>query len=224
MTDQELTERIRSRLAELRRSPITAAVNAGLERTYLLDLLKGRKKSIKRDNYPKIAAALDWNVVQLLNESPAPLPPGFAERAQLQIIPGADLVGERDLPIFAATAGGAGHMIVTTDVIERVRRPAMLEGVTGAYGILIAGESMVPAYRPGDMALVHPHLQPLVDETHVFYDHDPRTGETESMIKHLLSYTEDKWKLQQHNPEKKFTVDRVDWPITHRVVGKYNRR
>jgi phage repressor protein C with HTH and peptisase S24 domain len=141
-----------------------------------------------------------------------------------QIIPGAELVGDRDFPIYAATAGGDGHMIVTTDVIERVRRPANLEGVTGAYGILITGNSMAPAYRHGDMALIHPGLQPLNDEVHVFYDHDPKTGEGESMIKNLLSYTADKWRLEQFNPERKFSVDRVDWPICHRVVGKYNRR
>lgn len=222
MTDQELTERIRSRLAELRRSPVTAAVNAGLERTYLLDLLKGRKKSIKRDNYPKIAAALDWNVVQMLNEGPVTT--DGVESFVPRVVPGAELVGERDLPIYAATAGGDGHMIVTTDIIERVRRPAVLEGVSGAYGILIVGGSLEKAYRPGDMALVHPHLQPMNDEVHVFYDHDPRTGEAESIIKNLLSYTADKWRLEQFNPEKKFSVDRVDWPIAHRVVGKYNRR
>ncbi|MGM5033505.1 XRE family transcriptional regulator [Tardiphaga sp. 803_E3_N1_3] len=142
----------------------------------------------------------------------------------LRAIPGVELVGERDLPIYAAASGGDGHMIVTTDVIERVKRPAMLEGVLGAYGILVVGDSMAKAYRQGDMALIHPNLQPLADEVHVFYDHDPRTGEGESMIKNLLSHTADKWRLEQFNPERKFAVDRVDWPICHRVVGKYNRR
>ncbi|QCI67230.1 XRE family transcriptional regulator [Phreatobacter stygius] len=152
-------------------------------------------------------------------QGPAPVIAPFAPA----IVPGADLVGARDFPIYAAAQGGEGHLIVTFDPIEVVKRPAILEGVKGAYGIMVYGDSMSPAYRWGDMALINPHMQPARDEVHVFYDHGPN-GEAEAIIKNLISWNDRMWKLEQFRPEKQFDVARVDWPICHRVVGKYNRR
>jgi len=142
-----------------------------------------------------------------------------------KITPGADLVGDRDFPIYGAAAGGAaGHLIIDFNPIQHVRRPAILEGVRNAYGIRVDGESMVPAFRPGDIALIHPHLLPETDTDVVLFDHDPKTGDAEALIKHLTGFTDKLWKLEQYNPAKKFSEPRVDWPTCHRVVGRYDRR
>jgi transcriptional regulator with XRE-family HTH domain len=243
MADHQRTigQAVRDRREEMGLSQAQLAAKVGIKQSSLHAIENG--STLKSKFLPDIAKALEVHLEPLtmgillgVNFS-EPDQPGsrsvFRSNGAAQAafssggspqIPGDQLVGERDLPIYAATAGGDGHMIVTTDVIERVRRPANLEGVVGAYGILVVGDSLAKAYRHGDMALIHPGLQPLNDEVHVFYDHDPKTGEGESMIKNMLSYTTDKWRLEQFNPERKFTVDRVDWPIAHRVVGKYNRR
>jgi transcriptional regulator with XRE-family HTH domain len=149
---------------------------------------------------------------------------GPAVIARPKRVPGASIVGARDLPVYAATQGGHGHMIISFDPVDYVKRPIDLESVRGAYAILITGGSMEKAYREGDMALVNPLLGPARDEVHVFYDHDPEQATAESIIKNLISWTDRKWKLEQFNPMKKYDVDRVDWPICHRVTGKYNRR
>jgi phage repressor protein C with HTH and peptisase S24 domain len=134
------------------------------------------------------------------------------------------LVGARDFPIYAAAQGGNGHMIVHTDVMEYVKRPVILEGVPDSYGILIVGDSMVPAYRPMDMALIHPRRPPERDTDVVLYDQDHRTGEAKSMIKRLIGFNDRSWKLEQYNPAKTFSEHRADWPICHQVVGMYKGR
>jgi phage repressor protein C with HTH and peptisase S24 domain len=139
------------------------------------------------------------------------------------ITPGSELVGSRDFPVFAAAMGGDGHVIVTFDAVEYVKRPAILEGVRDAYGILLTGESMVPAYWPGDMALVHPHLHPSRD-TDVVLFHVPPANEAEAIIKRLVSFNDREWTLKQYNPADEFVESRADWTICHRVVGKYNAR
>jgi len=139
------------------------------------------------------------------------------------VIPGAELVGNRDFPVFAAAKGGDGHVIVTFDAIEYVKRPSVLEGVRDAYGILLTGDSMIPAYWPGDMALIHPHLQPSRD-TDVVLFHVPPANEAEAIIKRLVSFNDREWQLKQYNPAQEFTESRADWTICHRVVGKYNAR
>lgn len=140
-----------------------------------------------------------------------------------RLIAGSDLVGARDLPVFAAAMGGDGHLIVTFEAIEYVRRPQPLEHVKEGYGVLITGESMVPAYDPGDIALVNPRMPPIVDADVVLY-HAPPSGEAEAIVKRLLGSTQREWKLRQYNPPLDFTEDRVDWKVCHRVVGKYARR
>lgn len=140
-------------------------------------------------------------------------------------IPGSQLVGARDFPIYAAAQGGApGFMIVHTEVMEYVRRPVILEGVPDSYGVLVVGESMIPAYRSGDMALVHPRRPLERGRDVILYDHDHRTGDAKSMIKHLVSFNDRSLKLEQYNPPKTFTEHRADWPICHQVVGMYKGR
>lgn len=206
---------------------------AGLGETYVRDFLKrGRGKF---ENLIKVAEVLGRDHAWLMGEDtglaiPAPAPikgrssvPPEAQPFRPQIVPGNELVGARDFPIYAAAEGGDGHLIVTFDPIEVVKRPAILDGVKGAYGLLVSGDSMEPAYDHGDMALVHPGLGPgrLVDV--VLYDHPP-DGDAQAIIKRMLSWNEREWHLRQFNPRKDFSVARVDWPVCHRVVGRYARR
>ena len=230
MSDNDLRSRIQNRLLELGRSPITAAVSVGLERTYIRDYVNARKDSIRLDKRALVAQALDWSVEQLMNDGPrAGSTPGSAAGALAQsphpsIVASDFLVGARDFPIYAAAQGGNGHMIVHTDVMEYVKRPVILEGVPDSYGILIVGDSMVPAYRQGDMALIHPRRPPERDTDVVLYDQDHRTGEAKSMIKRLIGFNDRSWKLEQYNPAKTFSEHRADWPICHQVVGMYKGR
>lgn len=142
------------------------------------------------------------------------------------LIPGSELVGDRDFPIYTGTMGGDGHLIISLDVVEMRKRPSILEGVKAGYGLLVFGDSMWPAYRHGDTALVHPGLPFQRDEVHIFYDHPPfgGAGETEAIIKNLTGWTDRTWHVEQFNPPKKYDLDRVDWPTIHQVVGKHNGR
>lgn len=138
-------------------------------------------------------------------------------------IPGDDLVGDRNLPIYAAAMGGDGHEIVTFDAIDYVRRPAVLENVRNAYGLYVVGDSMSPAFEPGDTALVHPHKPPSRGRNVVLYSVAPNGHPTATaIIKYLVAFNDSEWTLRQFNPVKEFKVKRADWPHCHRIVGKYD--
>lgn len=199
------------------------SLTAGLGETYVRDAIKrGRGKL---ENLIRVAAVLghppEWLTSDVRSERK---PARRGETFRPQITPGTELVSRTDrLPIYAAAMGGSGHMIVTFDPVQYVKTPTVLETVLGAYGILITGDSMDPEFRAGDMALVNPLLLPMRDETHVFYDHPPG-GEAEAMVKRLVSWNDERWRLRQFNPPLDFEEHRADWPTCHRVVGKYNRR
>jgi transcriptional regulator with XRE-family HTH domain len=140
-------------------------------------------------------------------------------------IPGGDLVSSRlRLPVFAAARGGDGHIIISFEPVEHVKMPAILEGVVGGYGLLVTGDSMIPAFWPGDTALVNPSKPPKRDTDVILYHTDPsgRGGEEEAIIKRLVGINDLEWTLQQYQPAKTFKEAVADWPVCHRVMGKYS--
>lgn len=156
------------------------------------------------------------------NSSPPERRKGFAP----VITPGRDLVSnERSLPLYAAARGGDGHVIVTFEAIDYRKMPTILQGVRGGYGLLITGESMIPAYWPGDEALVNPNLPPQRDTDVILYHTPPQeSGEAEAIIKRLVGMNDGEWTLEQYRPAETFKEARQEWPVCHRVVGKYNSR
>lgn len=219
------------------RRTIAAAVEAGRNlaelskavgknHAYLQQFMnRGVPRKLPEDVRIALAAALGVSETSLKPNSGASAPAPTDVLQNPPPIPGSALVGARDFPIYGAAQGGAsGHLIIDFNPIQHVRRPAILEGVRNAYGIRVDGESMVPAFRAGDIALIHPHLLPEADTDVVLFDHDPKTGDAEALIKHLTGFTDKLWKLEQYNPAKKFSEHRADWPICHRVVGRYDRR
>lgn len=138
--------------------------------------------------------------------------------------PVADVVSERELRVFSAVEGGPGEMVVSTDPIDVVPRPWYLGTVKEAFAVLVIGESMVPVFEPGDLAIVNPRL-PYVRGKDVILVSGEAGGEFRASIKRLIRWTEKEWHLHQFNPpsgqKSDFALPRKDWPKALRVVGKY---
>jgi phage repressor protein C with HTH and peptisase S24 domain len=227
MAGDELRQRIEQRLSELGINAFEAARRGDLERTYIDDILRGRKKSVRNDKMAAVALALDTSQEWLFQTNAgAPAAAGRQRSSDIRPqapIPSSELVGVTDFPVYAAAQGGNGHLIISFDAIDYVKRPAPLARVKGGYGLLIDGESMSPAFRPGDTALVHPHLPPERGTDVILY-HTPPDGEAEAIIKHLIGFSDREWTLEQYRPPVEFKEFRKEWPVCHRVVGKYSRR
>ncbi|MDP2410391.1 MAG: S24 family peptidase [Pseudolabrys sp.] len=174
--------------------------------------------TIQSKYLPQIATALDLDLNDIM-------PQGRPEAAAL--IPRKELTtGVSDFPVHAAAEGGDGSLIVSSDPVDFIARPAPLVHVRSSYGILIVGTSMEPEFRQGDTALVHPGLPVMTDEPHIFYAESD--GEGRATIKTLRRQTADNWLVSQHNPpeggKKDFALSRREWQWAHRVVGSYKRR
>lgn len=143
-----------------------------------------------------------------------------------RLISGEQLVGERDLPVYSSAEGGGGALILSTDPIEWVKRPAPLANVKGGYGIYIVGESMVPRFNPSEIALVHPHLPFRAGVDVVLYRGDVQ--DHHAIVKHLRGASSSVWKLRQWNPAEgesmDFELDRAEWTVCHVIVGSYTRK
>lgn len=139
---------------------------------------------------------------------------------------GSALMGTRDFPLYSSAEGGAGQIILSTDPVDWVPRPAPVSHVPKAYALYIVGESMVPEFEPGDQALVNPNLPIVAGLTYIFYAE--QEGEARATIKRLRRATGDTWHVRQWNPpdgmNADFTLSRGLWRVAHRVLGKYYRQ
>lgn len=232
MTATDLTplaQRIQQRLEATGKSMRAVSLEIGSD-ALVRNIMTGKSKSPRAENLEGIARVLGTTTRWLLSgegdEEVSRLDPGQAGGFTPTIIPGRDLVGDKNFPVFAAARGGAeGHQIVTFEPIDYVKRPQFLENVKDAYALYIMGDSMVPAFEQGDMALVHPHLPPARDKNVVLYHVPPFTdAEAEAMVKRLVGFDDRDWNLRQYQPAKDFTVTRSDWRYCHRIVGKYEAR
>lgn len=170
----------------------------------------------KKSKYlPDIARVLD---VPLSKIDPDQAPNGVGSG----VIPKDDLIGRRDLPIYATTEGGEGVLVMSSEPVDLGDRPSSLAHVRDAYGVIVTGESMAPIIRPGDIAVIHPHKQPRREDLCVFRAH--RGGEFHSTIKEFVSQTKDLWRVRRYQPEaKEFTLKRTEWQECHVVVAIHRR-
>lgn len=152
-----------------------------------------------------------------------------AAQAAQPMVPKTELVGNADLPIYAAVRAGAidDSILVSPEPIDYVKRPEPLARAKNGYGLYIVGSSMEPAYRQGDLALIHPNMPPKAGDEVVICSTDTN-GEHYAVLKLLTKVTAEKWHLRQYNPgpdePAEFILDRKEWPICHLVVGTYRRR
>lgn len=130
-------------------------------------------------------------------------------------------LGARDLPVFAAVEGGDGDLVVSTEPVDLVPRPWYLGEVKDGFGVIVTGESMYPAYEPGDTAIVNPRLPYMRGKIHIFTA-ESENSHFKATIKKLVGVTQTHWKVEQFNPPHVFELDRKIWTNARRVVGKYN--
>ena len=151
---------------------------------------------------------------------------GLAEAAQREVDFGsarAAAIGAKDLPVHGSAEGGPSGMTVEATPIDWVARPEPLLAVRDAFAVYVVGDSMEPAYRQGDMILVHP-TRPPHRGADVLLTRRLEDGTLAAMIKELVRWTAAIWVVRQHNPARIFELDRGEWQQVQVIEGKYNRR
>lgn len=204
----------RARIAQ-NMSQSALAKEVGTEQQTIEKIERGK---IKHSSYMHaIARRLDIAIDKVVR-NPKP------KAALLKTVPTSQLVGERDLPVYAAVQGGVGVAILSSDPVEYVARPDPLARVTGGYGVIVIEDSMAPEFRSGDTALVNPHLAARAGHTCIFR-HEAQDGTQTARIKFLRRATETLWHVTEWNDghPKEFTLKRSEWQTAHVVVAGYKR-
>lgn len=198
------------------------SLSAGLGETYIRDALK-RGRGGKLDNLSKIAVALgrppDFFTVADVSKMAEPrlLRP---EPNASSPMPAPEFSRKR-LPVYGQAIGGDdGRFAFNGELIDTVSCPPGLENVPNAYAVFVSGESMVPAYRPGDTVWVHPTRPPRRGDDVVVQMHPANSDDpVEGYIKEFVSWTPTMLVLKQHNPAREIEIERQAVVSVHKIIG-----
>jgi len=181
---------------------------------------KIEKGSVKHSSFlPAIAQELSIAVERVMRNAKL--------GAAVEQIPGTQLVGERDLKVYASVQGGPGAVILSNEPVEYVARPEPLARVKDGYGVIVVEDSMAPEFRPGDIALINPFIPAKAGDTCIFRRTDP-DGTQHACIKYLRRTTETAWQVTEWNSAdggpRDFALKRSEWQACHVAVANYKRR
>jgi transcriptional regulator with XRE-family HTH domain len=178
--------------------------------------------TVRSRNLARVAHALGLNPAEFGAVMPAELPYAMVADVMLR----AATIPLANFPVHFTAEAGAAELTVDASVGDYIRRPGPLAQAAAGYGVYVAGTAMVPEFRPGEIALVNPDLPVTPAASYVFYAEHPGSGR--ATLKWLRRATDDHWLVTQHNPpagkSKDVSLRRKDWPVAHRVIGKYARR
>ena len=158
---------------------------------------------------------------QRMDEKPKGIPSNLLVLTKENQIP--ELVGEKDLKVYASAQGGTDGMLITYDVIEHVKRPAPLLSVKDGFAIYAVQDSMLPKYKTGDTLLVHPTRPPRQgDFVLVIRTNDDITHS--AMVKQLVSRSDQRVVLKQFNPPETIEIPSGEVQHIYLIVGSYEAR
>ena len=192
-------------------NPRSLSLAASLGMTAVRDILEERIASPRYTTLQALAKVLGVSVAYLASgQTEAP-----AEASD---------AGVRDFPVYGAAQGGpSGAMAMSSDPIQRISRPDPLLTVGSGYGVFVVGESMIPAYEQGDIALVHPKLPARRGADVILMRREP-DGTPHVLIKHLIGWTDTDWRVRQYNPPLEYDLPKSEWTEVETIVGRYNAR
>ncbi|SCM73452.1 putative phage repressor [uncultured Pleomorphomonas sp.] len=215
----DLKSFVESRLALLGRSPADANRVGGFTRTFVNDILNGRKKNVRGDNLLALAKALDCSPEDILDAQTAG---EKGDGIRLVDIPMPAHLN-RDIPILGTAMGSVidddfHGFVLDGRPIDYARRPPGLAGATDIYALYVEGESMFPAFPAGSLCFVQPRRSPAIGDAVIVqtkhWDGDPG----QAYIKVLVRRTSDKIVLKQYNPEATIEIPNKYVESIHKVL------
>jgi len=234
-----LIARIEERLDAMGITANAASEAAGLERTYIRNIINGKSRGPRGENAVRLAAVLGCSVEWLLGGAVMGGPVmggpvmggpvmggGAAPKADdLVMVDGkVPLPSEmpRDLPVLGTAAGSLseteGAVVMGGGPMEFLRRPAVLQGVQDAYVVYIVNDSMEPAFPHGEAACVHPH-RPVKPGDNVVIQVRDESGDTYAYVKVLVRRTATEVVCRQHNPPREISFPRAGVVSIHKILS-----
>ncbi|MDF2994476.1 MAG: c [Xanthobacteraceae bacterium] len=158
------------------------------------------------------SALVQDNVVPLRRQSPV--------KANISAPIPAPELPERQIPVYGVAVGGSdGRMKFNGERLDMVGCPPELKNAANAYAVYVTGDSMVPSFKPGQLAWVNPNLSARIgDDVIVQLRPHDEADAPEGFIKELVKRTPTKLIVKQYNPEMEISFEQAEVLSVHVVV------
>lgn len=209
----------------------------GLGETAIRDIFLDRTKSVGGAKLAAIADYFGVTVESLMDGTATTreLPPPNARVAPME---GPSLERpQENLPVWGSALGAEREFdgeaveltrLNTGDIVEYVKRPAILNGKKGVCALYVHGSSMHPALPDGEMIVTVRDMPLRVGDNVVVYlrpENGEDDGETSRgvLVKELVRRSASYVELRQYQPAKDFRVNmnqvvRIDRVLTRREM------
>lgn len=178
-------------------------------------------KEISLDNLKAIATkaniSLDWLIngegspkLELVENNPPSVtskPP--QERHQSNAVIGEPINGSSvRIPVYGQAVGGIdGEFIMNGSILYEVLAPPQIAKISGAYGVLISGDSMYPRYEDGEIAFIDPTRRVKKGDYVVAQIQMDEHSAPHAFVKRFLRHNAEELVLSQFNPPKDLVFD-----------------
>lgn len=239
--DNHLKKLVETRLKVLGTNASKAALGADLGRTFINDILAGRKRTVRPDAIDRLARALRvapeevqlaergvwlerWTrplLEVVANSDPQTNTEPLAIPADTGARPRASLM--KDIPLVGVAMGSIIQNNITGlridhDPIDYVFRPPAMTGARDLYAMLVAGESMVPMHQPGSLIFVTPHRPAEKGDTVIVQTRLWDKAPAQSYVKILRNRTAERLVLEQLHPAATIEIPLSVVDAVHKVL------
>lgn len=150
MSTMELKDIVEQRLEQLGKTAMQVTAQHGVERTFLRDIVEGRKKSVRGDNLPKLARILELDIAALSRGKLVPVDEAAPdERPATREV-------EHNVRVMGYIGAGAeiepDFEQVPPEGLKQLSLPFPLPD--GLIAFEVKGESMLPFYKDGHAVIV----------------------------------------------------------------------
>lgn len=203
------SDRAKRKMDEKGWGPVDLHRATGIPLSQLRKQLAGQVDQPRGNVLQKIAEALEMPLISLRDGLPAPI------MQEDPALPGTDvsLINrsmptrsdmELNVPVFGIAVGGAiGDFQFNGETVDYVRRPPALHHVKSSFAIIVHGDSMSPAFEPGDLAYINPTRPARAGDFVIVECKGNGDGEPgPAFLKRLVRQNGSTLVLQQYNPAK----------------------
>lgn len=123
------------------------------------------------------------------------------------------------IPLYGTAVGGDdGEFELNGNRLDYIFAPQSLSGITEAYAVTVAGESMAPRYEDGETIFVNPRRRPVRGDYVIVQIQREENGPLLAFIKRLVRWTQNELILEQFNPKKELHFPGNEVASVHYVL------
>lgn len=219
MNAEQIRELVGQRIEASGRPLSDFSKAVGKNHAYMFQYVKmGKPRTLPEAVRDLLAPELGLRPEDLKPGSPAAPPSNVRPAPDApDIAPGAL---PRDVPILGTAVGGVnGDFELNGEIVDMARRPPALSGMKSVFALYVVGDSMSPAFEPGDLVFLQRSRHPAPGD-YVVIEMKPRGDDGEvrpALLKRFAKIAGDTLILQQFNPPMDLPVPRAHVLYVYRV-------